>query len=521
MDTELNAVDELDDETFAEVLEPVTVQDGKPVTIIAENLRKEFVHKGGIITAVDGVSFTFTEQQFITIVGPSGSGKSTLLYILGGMDQASGGRLIVDGVNVHDLTEQSSHQFRRTKLGFVFQSFHLLPNLTALENVMLPMQLAGGQPQEQIRARARELLIEVGIHEDRHAHKPGKLSGGQQQRVAIARALANDPRIILADEPTGNLDTRNSRLIIELLKKLAVQGKTVIVVTHDRSITRIADVRLEMEDGKIKPMPRYVSPTPAPRKVRSAQFWETQPVTISAEDLSKHFKDRNRIVKAVDGASFTFTERQFITITGPSGSGKSTLLYILGGLDKATRGELTVDEVDVRRLAGRRENHFRRQKLGFVFQSFHLLPHLTALENVMLPMQMLRGKSQEEMRERASALLFQVGIGEDRHNHTPAKLSGGQQQRVAIARALANDPKIILADEPTGNLDTLNSKRIIELLRSLADQGKTVIVVTHDRHIAREADVRLEMTDGRVRTTESALSPARPLAPARKKKKKP
>ena len=120
---------------------------------------------------------------------------------------------------------------------------------------MLPMQLAGGQSQNQIDKRARALLVEVGISEDRHNHKPGKLSGGQQQRVAIARALANNPKVILADEPTGNLDSRNSKLIIELLKKLAVQGKTVIVVTHDRSITRIADVRLEMTDGKLQPMP--------------------------------------------------------------------------------------------------------------------------------------------------------------------------------------------------------------------------------------------------------------------------
>ena len=518
MDTDVDSVNEREDEEYEELLEPVSVQDGKPVTIVAEGLRKHFTHKGGIIKAVDGVSFTFTEQQFVTIVGPSGSGKSTLLYILGGMDQATDGELIVDGVNVNRLSEQRAHQFRRQNLGFVFQSFHLLSHLSALENVMLPMQLAGGQSQASIRERARTLLLEVGINEDRHMHKPGKLSGGQQQRVAIARALANDPRVILADEPTGNLDSRNGKLIIQLLRKLATQGKTVIVVTHDRSVTRLADVRLEMEDGKIKPMPKYAPPTEDPKRAKAAKVWENLPVTVVAENLTKHFKDRGRIVKAVDGVSFTFTEQQFITITGPSGSGKSTLLYLLGGLDKATRGELLVDEIDVKRLAGRRENRFRRQKLGFVFQSFHLLPHLTALENVMLPMQMLRGRSREEMRERASSLLFQVGIGEDRHHHTPGRLSGGQQQRVAIARALANDPKVILADEPTGNLDSLNSKRIIELLRTLAEQGKTVIVVTHDRHIAREADLRLEMIDGRVRTTGSNVVPAHPFAPAHKKK---
>ncbi|HEY0754629.1 MAG TPA: ATP-binding cassette domain-containing protein [Ktedonobacteraceae bacterium] len=522
MDTDinLNSVDDLDEEEYAETLQPISVEDGKPVTIVAEELSKDFNYKGEVIKAVDKVSFIFTEEQFVTIVGPSGSGKSTLLYILGGMDQATGGELVVDGVNVKHLTEQRAHQFRRKNLGFVFQSFHLLSHLSALENVMLPMQLAGGRPQAQMRERASQLLIEVGISEDRHSHKPARLAGGQQQRVAIARALANDPKVILADEPTGNLDSRNSKLIVQLLKKLAVQGKTVIVVTHDRSITRLADVRLEMEDGKLKPMPRYAPPGEDPKRVRAAKNWEKLPVTVAAEDLSKHFKNRNRLIKAVDGANFTFSEQQFITITGPSGSGKSTLLYILSGLDKATRGELLVDNIDVTRLTGGKENRFRRQKLGFVFQSYHLLPHLTALENVMLPMQMLGGKSQEEMRERASTLLFQVGIGEDRHRHTPGKLSGGQQQRVAIARALANDPKVILADEPTGNLDSLNSKRIIELLKRLADEGKTVIVVTHDRQIAQEADVRLEMTDGRIKNTLNPDVSPQPLAPPKKKGKR-
>ncbi|HEX6480332.1 MAG TPA: ABC transporter ATP-binding protein [Ktedonobacteraceae bacterium] len=524
MDTDLTPLDEREDEEFAETLEPIqprSVQDGQSMTIVAGGLSKYFTHKGGIIKAVDGVSFTFTEHQFVTIMGPSGSGKSTLLYVLGGLDQATSGELLVDGVDVRHLSELQEHQFRRQKLGFVFQSFHLLPNLTALENVMLPMQLAREQSSAQIRERARTLLLEVGISEDRHSHRPGKLSGGQQQRVAIARALANDPRVILADEPTGNLDSRNSKRIIELLKKLSERGKTVIVVTHDRSIIRVADVRLEMEDGKLRPMPEFIGSTDSPRRVSAAaKSWEEKPVTIVAEGLSKYFKHRGQVIKAVDEANFTFTAEQFITITGPSGSGKSTLLYILSGLDKATRGELQVDGVDVRHLSAGKENRFRRQKLGFVFQSFHLLPNLTALENVMLPMQLLGGKSQEEMRERARTLLFQVGIGEDRHSHIPGKLSGGQQQRVAIARALANDPRVILADEPTGNLDSLNSKRIIELLKQLSEQGKTVIVATHDRSIAKEADVRLEIEDGRIRGMGNYVAPTRSLTLIRKKKGK-
>ncbi|HEY7416697.1 MAG TPA: ABC transporter ATP-binding protein [Ktedonobacteraceae bacterium] len=527
MDIDLTPLDEGEDEVLEETPLPdqaTSAQSGKPVVIAAEGLTKHFTtSKGEVVKAVDGVSFAFTEQQFITSMGPSGSGKSTLLYLMGGLDRPTGGELLVDGEDLAHVSEGQEHHFRREKLGFVFQSFHLLSNLTALENVMLPMQLAGGQSTAQMRERARMLLLDVGISEDRHDHKPGKLAGGQQQRVAIARALANDPKVILADEPTGNLDVHNGARIIRLLKRLAEQGRTVIVVTHDRSIIRLADVRLEMADGKLGAMPKFYGATDLPTKtiVKSADYWEGKPATIVAEGLSKHFKHiGSKVVKAVDEASFTFAEEQFVTITGPSGSGKSTLLYLLGGLDKATRGSLWVDGVDLNRLSGRRENRFRRRSLGFVFQSFYLLPHLTALENVMMPMLLAGGQSQEQMRERARNLLFQVGINDERHNFKPNKLSGGQQQRVAIARALANDPKVILADEPTGNLDSHNGKRIVELLKALAEQGKTVIVVTHDRSIAKEADVRLEMADGRVRGTGNAAAPARPVAVSHKKKGK-
>ncbi|HLI71229.1 MAG TPA: ATP-binding cassette domain-containing protein [Ktedonobacteraceae bacterium] len=523
MNIDLDPLDEREDEELEETPVPISAENGRPITIRAEGLTKYFTHQGEIIKAVDGVSFTFTEQQFVTIMGPSGSGKSTLLYVLGGMDRATSGELMVDGVDVVRLSEWQEPQFRRLKLGFVFQSFHLLPNLTALENVMLPMQLAGGPYREQMRDRARSLLVEVGISEDMHHRKPSKLSGGQQQRVAIARALANDPKVILADEPTGDLDSRASKRIIELLKKLAVQGKTVIVVTHDRSIARVADVRLEMRDGKISPMPRYIGAAESAKRMTVPKKpLEEREVTVVAEGLSKYFADRGRVLKAVDEATFSFTEQQFITITGPSGAGKSTLLYVLSGMDKATKGEVLVDGVDVRRLKGRKQTRFRREKVGFVFQSFHLLPYLTALENVMLPMQLLGGKSQAEMRDRARSLLFQVGINENRINYKPERLSGGQQQRVAIARALANDPKVILADEPTGDLDSLSSKRIIELLKTLAEEhNKTVIVVTHDRGIARDADVRLELLDGRVKsTTGSYVVSSRPATLAHKKKSK-
>jgi len=230
------------------------------VTVIVEGLSKSFRLAGETIKAVDEVSFAFTAGQFVAILGPSGCGKSTLLYLLGGLDKPNAGELMIDGVDVKRLSARQEHRFRRQKLGFVFQSFHLITSLTALENVMLPMELMGGTSGAAMHERARALLRQVGINDDRHHHKPGKLSGGQQQRIAIARALANDPRVILADEPTGNLDSRTGKPIIQLLKQLAQQGRTVIVVTHDRSIMEVADVRMEMEDGRIETMENYVPP---------------------------------------------------------------------------------------------------------------------------------------------------------------------------------------------------------------------------------------------------------------------
>lgn len=224
----------------------------------------------------------------------------------------------------------------------------------------------------------------------------------------------------------------------------------------------------------------------------------TQPVIVMAKGLRKEFiTSGDEVVRAVDSASFSITNRQFVAITGPSGCGKTTLLYILGSLEQATAGSLVIDGVDVTALKGREADQFRRKSVGFVFQSFYLIPNLSAVENVMLPME-VAGVPRAERHERAMKLLDQVGLPTNRRNHRPTKLSGGQQQRVAIARALANDPAVILADEPTGNLDSANSKRLVSLLRELARQGRTVIMVTHDHGIARLADVRMELDDGRI-----------------------
>jgi putative ABC transport system ATP-binding protein len=185
--------------------------------------------------------------EFLAIIGPSGSGKSTLLGLIAGLDAPTGGRVVIDGVDITDLGEDQLARLRGEKIGFVFQFFHLVPSLTALENILVPMEIAG---RRAAAARAPTLLVEVGLH-DRGHHYPSQLSGGEQQRVAIARALANDPPLILADEPTGNLDSTNGRHILDLLLHVRdARRDTLVLVTHAPAIAALADVQVRLRDGR-------------------------------------------------------------------------------------------------------------------------------------------------------------------------------------------------------------------------------------------------------------------------------
>ena len=200
------------------------------------------------LTILHPLTTTIDRGQFVAIVGPSGSGKSTLLGLLAGLDAPTSGSVVIDGVDITALGEDALAKLRGEKIGFVFQFFHLIPSLTAYENVAVPMEIKGvANPG----VRARALLEEVGLT-DRAHHYPSQLSGGEQQRVALARALANDPPIVLADEPTGNLDSTNGRHIMELLRSIHQSRQTtLILVTHDQEIAAMADRRISLRDGKV------------------------------------------------------------------------------------------------------------------------------------------------------------------------------------------------------------------------------------------------------------------------------
>ena len=218
------------------------------VEVVAKDLIKVYRTGKTEVIALRGLNMDVKPGEVVAIMGPSGCGKTTLLNLIGGLDRPTAGVVIVDGRNLVEATEKELERYRLLEVGFVFQFFNLIPTLTALENVELPMALAGRPGREE---RARELLELVGLS-DRAYHKPDELSGGEQQRVAIACALANDPPLILADEPTGELDRENARMVVELLTRLGREfGKTVIIATHDYFVAKHADRILRMEDGLI------------------------------------------------------------------------------------------------------------------------------------------------------------------------------------------------------------------------------------------------------------------------------
>ena len=219
--------------------------------IKVSNLKKKYPSGDGEVSAVNDLNFSIKSGDLVCIVGQSGSGKTTLMNLLGGLDKPSAGQIEIDGKDIAKLNDHQLIKYRANTIGFIFQSYNLIPNLSALENVMIAME-ATKTSKIRRKQRAAELLEEVGIDQSQMKRRPAKLSGGQQQRVAVARALANKPKLILADEPTGNLDSKTGDKVFDLLKNLSHKERTtIIVVTHDNTISKKADQIIKIKDGKL------------------------------------------------------------------------------------------------------------------------------------------------------------------------------------------------------------------------------------------------------------------------------
>ena len=419
--------------------------------------------------------------------------------------------------------------WRGKNLGIIYQSFELMPTLNLVENVMLPPDFLGSYRPVISKERALELLDLVDIAE--HAYKiPAHISGGQKQRVAIARAMVNDPALIIADEPTGNLDSVTAETIFQIFEKLVDRGKTIVMVTHDISLAPRFSRRLHIVDGVVGNPPDngsvqvgqvdvkdniQVDESSPEQEIQSVQKEDLERVLPCDEPPAEHrllrqehpaivLRDVDKVYVnaagefvALKSVNMQLNYGQFISIVGKSGCGKSTLLNMITGIDHPSAGEVIVGNEHIYEMNKSERALWRGKNMGVVFQFFQLLPTLTLLENTILPMDYCKVYPFNERSERAMELLKMVGLEEHAYK-LPTAVSSGQQQSAAIARALATDPAIILADEPTGNLDSRSAENVLNIFERLAAQGKTILIVTHDPSITQRTDQTIILSDGEI-----------------------
>jgi ABC-type lipoprotein export system ATPase subunit len=504
-----------------------------PPIIHLRDVVKAYSTGEGPFLALNDVNIDIQQGEFLGITGKSGAGKTTLLNMISGVSELTSGEVIFHGADngsltsaipIQSLNEDELALWRGKNVGIIYQSFELMPTLNLVENVMLPPDFLGSSRPTIRKERALDLLEMVDIGE--HAYKiPAHISGGQKQRVAIARAMVNDPALIIADEPTGNLDSVTAETIFQIFEKLVDQGKTIVMVTHDESLAPRFSRRLHIVDGVVGSPPengavqdsqgmvleetqqaqvlggksQAILDSTVPCDEKVAEHNESQPdhPAIVLRNVDKVYENAAGKFVALKSINMQLNYGQFISIVGKSGCGKSTLLNMITGIDHPTAGEVIVGNERIYEMSKSARALWRGKHMGVVFQFFQLLPTLTLLENTMLPMDYCNIYPFNERPDRAMELLKMVGLEEQAHK-LPTSVSSGQQQSAAIARALATDPDIILADEPTGNLDSRSAENILNLFEQLAAQGKTILIVTHDPSITRRTDQTVILSDGEI-----------------------
>lgn len=522
------------------------------------------VHRVGNVgvAALGGVSFEVARGEFAAIVGPSGAGKSTILNLIGGVDTPTAGLVSVGGTDLSQLDAAGLSDYRRRMVGFLWQGTtkNLIPYLTVAQNAELPLLLAGVRSGANRRRRTAYLLELLGLAE-RANHRPAMLSGGEQQRAGLVVALAHQPAIVLADEPTAEIDAEAADQVLEALRAACTElGSTVVMATHDLIAASKTDITFRLIDGRLRgpagrasldSSGRITLPEAAASllgselevelegdEVRIRRFQEAiehrpgglagtagtavrsrapvattsepaiagapasaaaRPVEaplLSAEELHRAYSHGGTSTVALRDVSLQLAPGELVVVIGPSGSGKSTLLGIVGGFEPPDSGGVmwhgrSLADLSATELARRRASEF-----GVVFQSLGLFPALTARENIYLPL-LISGADPDSSAAAAERWLRRIGL-EDRAEHRLFELSLGQQQRVAVARALAPDPDIVLADEPTAEMDHEAANIVIEALREVSLRGGGVILASHDPRVLPVADRVLVLRAGRL-----------------------
>ena len=472
----------------------------------------------GGVAALRGLTLAVDPGELCVVLGPSGAGKSTLVRVVAGLERPSAGRAIVGGLDVGAAPGHVVARHRARVVGYADQHYWraLSAELTAAELVALPLGVRG-VPGPARRRRAHELLERVGLH-DRAGARPGELSGGEQQRIALCASLAPSPALLVADEPTGELDEATARGVLDLLAGLARdEGAAALVVSHDPASAAIADRVVHVRDGRVgeermgaestivvgrggwlhvpeetlrsagigeravvRLRPGVVELHPAAGDPPGEAVSPTAPpaaagVLAEARAVTRRF-GHEVALERFDGA---FAPATLTVVTGPSGSGKSTLLALLAGLDTPDEGAIVVDGVVLSALDRDERAAFRRDRMGVVGQTPGLSGVLPARENVELALT-LREIDGLEARERAMDALAVVGLA-DHAERAVDRLSAGERERVALARAIAGGPAVLVADEPTARLDSIATLGVGGLLADLArEHGTTVICATHD-----------------------------------------
>jgi len=471
-----------------------------------DDLVKTYRTASGEVRALKGLSAEVPASALLAVVGPSGSGKSSLLRLIAGLDRPTSGTLVVEGTSVHDASARTLRRFRRATVGYLFQrpSDNFLPHLTVGEH----LRLARGLTHRPPRIDQEALLSTLGI-EERIDHLPSELSGGEQQRAAIAEVLMGGATIVVADEPTAELDTTSASHVMDTMVELARAGVTFVVATHDRSVMRRADAALELDHGirrsstsvpadpadrssaaAFRPAPNAAEPDRAdrwrPPTTTTAPEPEL-PFILDANGLSKAYRRGEEVVHALDEVSLTLRAGELVGLVGRSGSGKTTLLNVIAGWEHADAG--TIER------SGSESAVPGWDELAVVPQKLGLFDELSVRENLEYPAR-LHGRL-EELRGRVDELMEDLGIAHLAARY-PKETSLGEQQRTAVARALVLTPTLVLADEPTGHQDAASERRVLEAFGRSAAEGGSCLIATHNVSLAPRLDRVLEMADGRL-----------------------
>jgi putative ABC transport system ATP-binding protein len=488
-----------------------------------EELVKVYVTPTSKVYALKGITAEFPPAALTAIMGPSGSGKSSLLRLIAGMDRPTSGSIKIGPLQVHSASARKLRALRRQRVGYVFQrpSDNFIPYLTVGEHLQLAAQGSAAPPWVDMQ----RLLDELGVGH-RMEHMPSELSGGEQQRAAFAQALVGGAGIVVADEPTAELDSDSARSLIEKVHGLLDAGISVIVATHDSQVRRTAEVLLELDHGvvreatsrsggglsRVRPaavQPRWIPPErdparrwmpPSERAVSPGQVGPQGgsvdgPPLFRIERVSKSFRRGDEVVHAVQDVSLSVGRAEVVGLVGRSGSGKTTLLSLVAGWEHPDEGR--IDWADGRSLAG----VLPWREVSVLPQKFGLIDELSVRQNIEYPARL--AGTIDESEELLDELLDSLGLSALQARY-PKETSIGEQQRTALARALVLSPRLILADEPSGHQDRSFHDRVFATLRRAASRGTTCLVATHNEEAAPHLDRVVHISDGRLQEEASA-----------------